>query len=112
MPQVRRRRAAQRGFRMVASYTGWKWHLDDVSFAGKRNRTVRRPSVRRRTAMTGFGGGRYCRWSARIVDIAAPRLGVNRNEFSARRYRGRTLQNAVTPTALNVARSLDLCCVK
>lgn len=40
------------------------------------------------------------------------RLGVNWNEFSARRYRGRTFQNAVTPTALNVARSLDLCCVQ
>jgi hypothetical protein len=61
---------------------------------------------------TRFGGGRYCPSSTRLSISPRGRLGVNWNEFSARRYRGRTLQNAVTPTALNVARSLDLCCVQ
>jgi hypothetical protein len=75
MPYVRRRRAAQRGFRMGSSYpelwstsvgTGtWK-----MSLCRKRNRTVRPPSVRHRTATDRFEGGRCCRWSARIVDIA------------------------------------------
>jgi hypothetical protein len=71
MPQVRRRLAAQRGFRMVASYTGWKWHLDDVSFAGKRNRTVRRPSVRPRTARNPLRRWPLLPVVYQIVDIAA-----------------------------------------
>ena len=49
--------------------TGWTWHLEDVSFA---EATIEvcdgRPSDVERQG-TGFGGGRYCPWSATITRI-------------------------------------------
>jgi hypothetical protein len=50
---------------------GWSWHLEDVTFA---ETTIElcdgRPSdVERQGA--SFGGGRYCPWSATIVNIAS-----------------------------------------
>jgi len=49
--------------------TGWSWHLEDVAFAES---TIElcdgRPSDVERQG-TSFGGGRYCPWSAKIVDI-------------------------------------------
>jgi hypothetical protein len=50
--------------------TGWKRHLEDVSFAESAIELChgRRSDVEQQG--TRFGGGRYCRWSARIVDIA------------------------------------------
>jgi hypothetical protein len=51
--------------------TGWSWHLEDVAFAES---TIElcdgRPSDVERQG-TSFGGGRYCPWSATIVDIDA-----------------------------------------
>ena len=48
---------------------GWSWHLEDVAFAES---TIElcdgRPSDVERQG-TSFGGGRYCPWSATIVDI-------------------------------------------
>jgi hypothetical protein len=49
--------------------TGWSWHLEDVTFAEV---TIElcdgRPSdVERRGA--GFGGGRFCPWTATVVRI-------------------------------------------
>jgi hypothetical protein len=49
--------------------TGWSWHLEEVSFA---EATIElcdgRPSdVERRS--TTFGGGRYCPWQARVIQI-------------------------------------------
>jgi hypothetical protein len=48
---------------------GWNWHLEDVGFAES---TIElcdgRPSDVEREG-TGFGGGRFCPWTARIVDI-------------------------------------------
>ena len=49
--------------------TGWSWHLEGVAFAES---TIElcdgRPSDVERQG-TSFGGGRYCPWSATIVDI-------------------------------------------
>jgi hypothetical protein len=51
--------------------TGWSWHLEDVTFA---EITIEvcdgRPSDVER-AGAGFGGGRYCPWSALVVEIKA-----------------------------------------
>jgi hypothetical protein len=48
---------------------GWSWHLEDVEFA---ELTIElcdgRPSDVEREG-TGFGGGRFCPWTARIVRI-------------------------------------------
>lgn len=50
---------------------GWSWHLEDVSFAEV---TIElcdgRPSDVQRGGVS-FGGGRYCPWSATIVEIAS-----------------------------------------
>lgn len=51
---------------------GWSWHLEDVAFA---ENTIElcdgRPSdVEREGAR--FGGGRYCPWSAVVVEIRTP----------------------------------------
>ena len=49
--------------------TGWNWHLQDVEFAAV---TIElcdgRPSDVERAGV-GFGGGRFCPWSAEIVNI-------------------------------------------
>lgn len=49
--------------------TGWSWHLEDVQFA---DLTIElcdgRPSDVEREGV-GFGGGRFCPWSARVVSI-------------------------------------------
>jgi hypothetical protein len=49
--------------------TGWSWHLEDVAFAES---TIElcdgRPSDVERQG-SSFGGGRYCPWTATIVDI-------------------------------------------
>ncbi len=49
--------------------TGWSWHLEDVAFAES---TIElcdgRPSDVERHGIS-FGGGRYCPWTATIVDI-------------------------------------------
>lgn len=48
---------------------GWSWHLQDVEFAES---TIElcdgRPSDVEREG-TGFGGGRFCPWTARILRI-------------------------------------------
>jgi hypothetical protein len=48
---------------------GWSWHLEDVAFAES---TIElcdgRPSYVEREG-TSFGGGRYCPWTATIVEI-------------------------------------------
>jgi hypothetical protein len=77
--QVAAARAAQGGGRaripsgLIVSgtqvNTGWSWHLEDVTFA---EATIElcdgRPSdVERRG--TGFGGGRFCPWTATVVRI-------------------------------------------
>jgi hypothetical protein len=50
---------------------GWSWHLEDVAFAES---TIElcdgRPSDVERQG-TRFGGGRYCPWTATIVDLDA-----------------------------------------
>ena len=52
--------------------TGWTWHLDEVAFAEAAIELCDgRPSDVERQG-TSFGGGRYCPWSATIVDIDAP----------------------------------------
>jgi hypothetical protein len=49
--------------------TGWSWHLEDVEFA---EQTIElcdgRPSDVEREGV-GFGGGRFCPWSATVVRI-------------------------------------------
>jgi hypothetical protein len=49
--------------------TGWSWHLEDVAFAES---TIElcdgRPSDVERQG-TGFGGGRFCPWTATIIRI-------------------------------------------
>jgi hypothetical protein len=49
--------------------TGWSWHLADVEFA---ETTIElcdgRPSDVEREG-TAFGGGRFCPWTARVLDI-------------------------------------------
>jgi hypothetical protein len=48
---------------------GWSWHLVEVEFAEAAIELCDgRPSDVER-AGTGFGGGRYCPWSARIAAI-------------------------------------------
>lgn len=51
---------------------GWSWHLEDVEFADftielcdGRPSDVEREGVR-------FGGGRYCPWSAVVLEIRTP----------------------------------------
>jgi hypothetical protein len=77
--QVVAARAAQNGGaaripngRIVAGTqvnAGWSWHLEDVTFA---ELTIElcdgRPSDVERQG-TGFGGGRFCPWSAAVVRI-------------------------------------------
>ena len=77
--QVAAARAAQSGGRAripngrIVSGTqvnaGWSWHLEDVMFAES---TIElcdgRPSDVERQG-TGFGGGRFCPWTATIVRI-------------------------------------------
>ena len=77
--QVAAARAAQRGGaariptgRIVAGTqvnTGWSWHLEDVEFAQV---TIElcdgRPSDVEREGV-GFGGGRFCPWSATVLRI-------------------------------------------
>jgi hypothetical protein len=77
--QVAAARAAQNGGparipngRIVAGTqvnAGWSWHLEDVTFA---ELTIElcdgRPSDVERQG-TGFGGGRFCPWSATVVRI-------------------------------------------
>ena len=49
--------------------TGWSWHLEDVSFAEVTIEVCDgRPSDVERQG-TSFGGGRFCPWTARIVEI-------------------------------------------
>ena len=49
--------------------TGWSWHLEDVEFADV---TIElcdgRPSDVEREGV-GFGGGRFCPWSATVIRI-------------------------------------------
>jgi hypothetical protein len=80
--QVAAARAAQNGGparipngRIVAGTqvnTGWSWHLEDIAFA---EFTIElcdgRPSDVERQG-TGFGGGRFCPWSAAVVRIEEP----------------------------------------
>jgi hypothetical protein len=51
---------------------GWSWHVEDVTFA---EATIElcdgRPSDVERAGV-GFGGGRYCPWSAVVVEIKSP----------------------------------------
>lgn len=77
--QVAAARAAQAGGparipngRIVAGTqvnAGWSWHLEDVEFA---HSTIElcdgRPSDVEREGL-GFGGGRFCPWSATVVRI-------------------------------------------
>ena len=77
--QIAAARAAQSGGRArvptgrIVSGTqvnaGWSWHLEDVTFAES---TIElcdgRPSDVERQG-TSFGGGRYCPWTATIVEI-------------------------------------------
>jgi hypothetical protein len=78
--QIDAARAAQAGGRAyipngrIAAGTevnvGWSWHLEDVEFA---EATVEvcdgLPSAVEREGV-GFGGGRYCPWSARVLAIS------------------------------------------
>ena len=49
--------------------SGWSWHLEDLAFAETAIELCDgRPSDVERDG-TGFGGGRYCPWSANIVVI-------------------------------------------
>ena len=48
---------------------GWSWHLEDVEFAENTSELCDgRPSDVEREGVR-FGGGRYCPWSAVIVEI-------------------------------------------
>ena len=80
--QIAAARAAQAGGRAriptgrivsgMQVYFGWSWHLEDLTFAES---TIElcdgRPSDVERQG-TSFGGGRYCPWSATIVDLESP----------------------------------------
>lgn len=77
--QVAAARAAQNGGaaripngRIVAGAqvnTGWNWHLVDVEFAEFTTEVCDgRPSDVERER-TGFGGGRFCPWTARVIRI-------------------------------------------
>jgi hypothetical protein len=50
--------------------TGWSWHLEDVEFVEVATELCDgRPSdVERQGAQ--FGGGRFCPWTARVLDIS------------------------------------------
>jgi hypothetical protein len=90
---------------------GWNRHLEDVSLPKAQSNCATAVGA------TSNSNGSLRGWPLLPVVCQDSRYrravgSANWNEFSARRYRGRTLQNAVTPTALNVARSLDLCCVQ
>jgi hypothetical protein len=77
--QIAAARAAQNGSRAripngrivpgMQVNTGWSWHLEDVTFAES---TIElcdgRPSDVERQG-TGFGGGRFCPWSATVIRI-------------------------------------------
>ena len=77
--QVAAARAAQSGGRAripngrivpgMQINAGWSWHLEDVLFA---EATIElcdgRPSDVERQG-TGFGGGRFCPWSATVIRI-------------------------------------------
>jgi hypothetical protein len=77
--QIDAARAAQNGGsariplgRIVAGTqvnTGWSWHIEDLTFAEV---TIElcdgKPSDVER-AGTGFGGGRFCPWSAKVIRI-------------------------------------------
>jgi hypothetical protein len=48
---------------------GWSWHLEDVQFAELTTEVCDgRPSDVERQG-TGFGGGRFCPWSATVIRI-------------------------------------------
>jgi hypothetical protein len=48
---------------------GWTWHLEDVEFAEAAIELCDgRPSDVERQGVA-FGGGRFCPWSARVIDI-------------------------------------------
>jgi hypothetical protein len=48
---------------------GWTWHLEDVEFAETAIELCDgRPSDVERQGVA-FGGGRFCPWSARVIDI-------------------------------------------
>ena len=79
--QVAAARAAQNGGRAripngrivpgTQVNTGWSWHLEDVTFAES---TIElcdgRPSDVERQG-TGFGGGRFCPWTATVTRVDA-----------------------------------------
>jgi hypothetical protein len=81
-PQIVAARAAMSGGparipngRIVAGTdvnVGWSWHLEDVAFA---ENTIElcdgRPSDVESEGVR-FGGGRYCPWSAVVVEIRTP----------------------------------------
>jgi hypothetical protein len=49
--------------------TGWSWHLEDVEFAEFMIELCDgRPSDVEREG-TGFGGGKFCPWTAKVVQI-------------------------------------------
>jgi hypothetical protein len=49
--------------------TGWSWHLEDVEFVEVAIELCDgRPSDVERQGV-GFGGGRFCPWTARVVSI-------------------------------------------
>lgn len=51
---------------------GWSWHLEEVEFAEAAIELCDgRPSDVEREGV-GFGGGRYCPWSAAVVEIRGP----------------------------------------
>ena len=77
--QVRAARAAQAGGparipngRLVAgadANVGWSWHLEDVEFAEVAIEVCDgRPSEVEHAGVS-FGGGRYCPWSATVIDV-------------------------------------------
>lgn len=48
---------------------GWSWHLEDVEFAELTTEVCDgRPSDVEREGVS-FGGGRFCPWTARVIDI-------------------------------------------
>lgn len=49
--------------------TGWSWHLEDVTFTEAAIELCDGlPSAVEREG-TGFGGGRFCPWTARVVAV-------------------------------------------
>lgn len=77
--QVAAARAAQAGGRasipvgrIVAGAqvnTGWSWHLEDVEFAEAAIEVCDGLPSHVEREGAGFDSGRYCPWSARVIDI-------------------------------------------